>query len=129
MQGTQGNYADPNANVRREVGHLTVAGNGTVSGRSFFHQKVRLKAVHARVITAGTSNSPGHAWTVKHGTTSIGLLAAGTIAADGSVASVTGLDRAIASGDKLSVTNGTDVTGVGFVIYEFDVEPDAVYSA
>jgi len=130
MQGTQvGNYTAPNANVRREQCVLSVAGAAGVSGRFQHFQKIRLKAVHARVVTAGTSASPGHALTIKHGTTSIGLLAAGTIAAGGSIASVTGLDRAIASMDLLSLTNGTDATGVALVNYEYEVEQDAIFSA
>lgn len=120
-------YDHPNVVVRREDNFLTVAGNGAVGARFATFQKKRLKAVHAMVVAAGTSNSPGNALTIKHGTTSIGLLALGTRTA-GEVVSVTGLDRSIGSMELLSCTNGTDATGVALVSYEYHIERDAAQS-
>lgn len=121
-------YDKPNATIRREDCFLTVAGAAAVGARFATYQKKRLKAVHATVVTAGTSNSPGHALTIKNGTTSIGLLALGTQTA-GSIVSATGLDNAVASMALLSVTNGTDATGVALVTYEYHMEHDASQSA
>lgn len=120
-------YDNPNALVRRDANFLSVAGNGTVGGRFWTFQKRRLKAVHALVVTAGTSTSPGHALTIKNGTTSIGLLALGTQTA-GSIVSATGLDASVPASTLLSVTNGTDATGVANVTYEYHYEYDAVRS-
>lgn len=118
-----GSYDDPNFRVRREAFQRTAAGNGGVmTFRSY--QAIRMKAIHGFVLVAGTSNSPGHALTVKQGTTSIGLLALGTNTAGVSTSlplNVTGT-----AGEQFSVTNGTDATGTAEVIWEYEVLPDAV---
>jgi hypothetical protein len=121
-------YDNPNATIRREDSFLSVAGAAGVSCRFVTYQAKRLKAVHAMVVTAGSSNSPGHALTIKNGTTSIGLLALGTQTA-GALVSVTGLNASVASLGLLSMTNGTDATGVALVTYEYHMDHDAAVSS
>lgn len=121
-------YDSPNSSVRREWYGATAAGSGTVGVKFRTFQAAKLMAVHAIVLVAGTSTSPGHALTIKHGTTSIGLLAMGTATA-GSVVSNVAVDETLAAFDQVSVTNGTDVTGTAEVIYEYQVSPDAALSA
>lgn len=118
-------YAHANNTIRREQPILTVAGNGTVGARFAHFQKVRLKAAHAIVVTAGTSTSPGSALTLKNGTTSIGLLATGTVVAGGTVSALA-LNSDLSSLVVASATNGTDATGVALVVWEYEVLPDSV---
>ena len=118
-------YDSPNAVVRREHFSTTTAGNGAINRfRSF--QKAKLLAVHAIALVAGTT--AGHTLTIKHGTTSIGLITLTTSAA-GSVVSNTTVDATLASLDEVSLTNGTDATGTANVIYEYQVLQDAAVSA
>jgi len=121
-------YDHPNCIIRREATYQTTAGNGAVSARFASFQKARLKAVHTQVITAGTSAGAGNSLILKQGTTALATFTLGTTAA-GAIQSATGLDAALASGDVLSVTNGTDATGLNLVTYEFEVLPDAVQSS
>lgn len=120
-------YDSPNSTVRREHHQTSVAGNGAIAYFRQF-QKMRLRAVHAAVKVAGTSNSPGHALTVKHGTTALGTFALGT-SAQGVTSSIQSLDRTVEALGQLSVTNGTDATGTAEVIWEFETLPDAVQSS
>ncbi len=118
-------YDNPNYTMRREQSFLTVAGNAAVSARMINFQKMRLKKVHARVVTAGTS--AGHAVNVYHGTTSIGSISLGTSAA-GSTGSSAALNRTVDSLEQVNIVNGTDATGVAVVSYEYEVLPDASQS-
>lgn len=115
-------YDDPDYTIRREQSMLTVAGNAAVSARMINFQKMRLKKVHARVVTAGTS--AGHALNIYHGTTSIGAISLGTSAA-GATASSAALNRTVDSLEQVNIVNGTDATGVAVVNYEFETLPDA----
>jgi hypothetical protein len=117
-------YDHPNAETRREACLQTVAGAAGVSARFASFQKARLFAVHAQVVTAGTSAGAGNVLIVKQGTTALGTFTQGTDAA-GTKQSITGLNAALASGDVLSTTNGTDATGNALVTYEYEVENDA----
>lgn len=118
-------YSDPNFTVRREFAGITTAGATTegVKFRSF--QALKLKKAHVAAITAGTN--AGHGYDVYHGTTSIGTMSLGTGAA-GTVAHSGLLDRVVASMDQISVKSLVDATGVGHVVYEFEVTSDAVAS-
>lgn len=118
-------YDHPNHIIRREQSFLTVAGNGTSSARMLNFQKLRLKKVHARVVTAGTA--AGHALNVYHGTTSIGAISLGTSAA-GVTGSSAELNRTVESLELLAITNGTDATGVALVSYEYEYLPDGTPS-
>lgn len=121
-------YDSPNAVVTREQFAIVGAAASTEAGKFRSFQAAKLKAVHAVVTVAGTSNSPGHAYTIKHGTTSIGLLAMGTQTA-GSIVTNTSVNETLATLDQVSVTSGTDATGAAHIVYEFQVAHDAVASA
>ncbi len=118
-------YDTPNHTIRREQAFLTVAGNAAVSARMINFQKLRLKKVHARAVTAGTS--AGHAVNVYHGTTSIGAISLGTSAA-GSTGSTAALNRTVESLEQVNIVNGTDATGVAVVSYEYEYLPDGTQS-
>lgn len=118
-------YSDANSTVRREVDRITVAGATTEGAKFRAFQKTKLKAVHAAVITAGTA--AGHGYDVYHGTTSIGTIALGTSAA-GVAASSAVLNREIGSMEQVSVKSLADIVGVAHVVYEFEVQHDAVQS-
>jgi hypothetical protein len=117
-------YDHPNCIVRREASFLTTAGAAGVGARFCMFQKIKLKAVHAAVVTAGTSAST-NTLIVKNGTTALGTMTLGTSTAGALVNSAT-LNTEIASMSVLSVTNGADVVGVAMVSYEYEVQPDAV---
>ena len=118
-------YDDPNSQVRREAFFTTAAG-ATTDGAKFRHfQAMRLKKVHAAVLTAGTAT--GHGYTIKNGTTSIGTIALSTSAA-GVTASSGLLDSTVAALGQVMVTSLTDATGVAQIIFEYEVTPDAVES-
>lgn len=116
-------YSDPNAVVRREADRITVAGATTEGAKFRMFQKFKLKRVHAAVITAGTN--AGHGLDVYHGTTSIGTIALGTSAA-GATASSAALNREVGSMEQVSVKSLADATGVAHVVYELEVQHDAV---
>lgn len=121
-------YDSPNAVITREhCAPPTTAGIGAVSARFRSFQAARLKAVHAIVVTAGTSTAAGHTLTLKHGTTSIAAFALGTTVAGGTVSKTT-LNEALAPLDEISITNGTDATGVAQILYEYSVNDGAVQS-
>lgn len=123
-------YDDPNAVIREERSFLTVAGANGVSNKHAYFQKRRINAVHAIVVTAGTSAGAGNAVIVKGGpagTTAIATVTLGTLTAGQSVDVAVGSD--IASKDQLNFTNGTDATGVALVVLELQQYPDAVRSA
>jgi hypothetical protein len=118
-------YDNPEYQIRRTACYETAAGNGAVGAKFASFQKLRLKAAHAIVTTAGTS--AGHTLTIKNGTTALGTMTLGTSAA-GVTASVTGLDSTVESLAQLTATNGTDATGKALVVYEYEVHPDTTES-
>jgi len=120
-------YDHPNGIVRREALGQTEAGGGaTTEYAKFSHfQKMKLKKAHAVVTTAGTVT--GHGFDVYNGTTSIGTIALGTSAAL-SGASSGALDSAVAALGQVSVKSLADATGKATIIYEYQVDNDAVQS-
>ena len=119
-------YDAPDYIIRREQCMPPTTAGATTEGAKFrAFQAMRLKKVHAGVITAGTNT--GHGYDVYHGTTSIGTIALGTSAA-GSAASSGLLDRAVETMQQVSVKSLVDATGVAQIVYEFEVRPDAVES-
>lgn len=116
-------YDDPNFAIRREVEKITVAGATTEGAKFRSFMKMRLKKVHAAVITAGTADA--HGYDVYHGTTSIGTIAVGTATA-GSAAHSATLNRTVDTMEQVSVKSLADVVGVAHIVYEFEVVPDAV---
>ncbi len=118
-------YADANATVRREADRITVAGATTEGAKFRSFQKAKLVKVHAAVITAGTA--AGHGYNVFQGTTSVGAIALGTSAA-GVVASSAELNLDIASMEQVSVKSLADTVGVAHIVYEYEVQHDALQS-
>jgi hypothetical protein len=118
-------YADANSTVRREADRITVAGATTEGAKFRSFQKIKLKQVHAAVITAGTATA--HGYNVFQGTTSVGAIALGTSAAGASASSGV-LDLSVASMEQLSVKSLADVVGVAHIVYEYEVLHDAVQS-
>lgn len=120
----QHTYSDPNCTIRREYCAPPTTAGATTEGAKFrSFQKMRLKAAHAVVITAGTATT--HGYDVYHGTTSIGTIALSTSAAGVAASSAT-LDRPVASLEQVSVKSLADATGVAQIVYEFEVVSDAV---
>ena len=119
-------YDSPNYQTRREQSHLMVAGATTESARMINFQRLRLKKVHAHVVTAGTATT--HAINIYHGTTSIGAIAISTATALSTFSS-SALNRTVEALDRLAVRTGADATGVCMVAYEFELLPDGVASA
>lgn len=119
-------YDNPDYTIRREHCSPPTTAGATTEGSKFQHfQAIRLKKAHAIVITAGTATT--HAYTIKNGTTSVGLITLSTSAA-GVVASSGAIDSTVTSMAKVSATSGADATGVAQIVYEFEVTPDAVES-
>jgi len=120
-------YSEPNAVVRREHFAAACGGDATTEyGKFRSFQKMKLKKVHAVVTTAGTA--AGHKLDVFHGTTSVGTISLGTSAAGVTASSAT-LNRAVAALEQVSVKSGADADGIADVIYEFEVDHDAVRTA
>lgn len=118
-------YDDPDFQIVREHCATTVAG-ATTEGAKFRHfQAMRLKKVHAAVVTAGTATT--HGYDVYHGTTSIGQILLGTSTA-GAVGHSALLNRAVGSMEQVSVKSLADADGVAQIVYEFDVRYDSAQS-
>jgi hypothetical protein len=126
-------YDHPNYIVRAEqsLGEST-AGSGTVQTKFSRFQKFRLKSVAVTVTIAGSSASPGAAMTVSRisgtNTTSVGLVPLGTATA-GAVVSSGPINALFASGDIMTLTNGTDGSSKGVIAVEFETLSDAVQTA
>lgn len=119
-------YDEGNFTIRREENAGVAGGGSTTEYAKFRHfQKMRLKAVHVAVETAGTNT--GHGLGIYHGTSSIGAIALSTNAA-GYTASSAVLDETVDSLEQVSVKTLVDATGLARVIYEYEVLPDAVQS-
>lgn len=117
-------YADGNSEVRREYCAPPTTAGATTEGAKFrSFQRMKLKKVHAVVITAGTATTMG--FNVFHGTTSIGTIALSTSTA-GVVASSATLNEVVESMEQVSVKSLADAVGVGQIVYEYEVLHDAV---
>lgn len=88
--------------------------------------KSKLRAVHGRVATAGTSASD-NTWQIRDGTNSIGELVAGTTAI-GEILTAT-FDLVLANGSLLNCLRESDNAGLLDISYEYEVMPDAVLSS
>jgi hypothetical protein len=117
-------YADPNFNVRREAAFITVAGATTEGAKFRSFQKIKLKKVHFAVITAGAAGT--HGYRVYHGATAIGANVVLGTAAAGTTGATATLDEVVGSMEQISVKSLDDITGVAHVVYEYEVEHDAV---
>lgn len=116
-------YSDPNPQVRREFSAGEAGGAATTFyGKFRTFQKLKLKAVHAIVSTAGTN--VGHKLDIYHGTTSIGSLALGTSTANTVFHSAT-LNEVVDTMEQVSVKTGADIVGKAEVVYEYHMQHDA----
>jgi len=115
----------PNHEVRREELSDQEAGGAATTEYSKFwsFQKMKLKAAHAVVTTAGTSTA--HGFDVYVGTTSVGSITLGTTAAGGNASSAL-LNQEVAALGQVSVKSLADATGKARIIYEYEVQHDAV---
>ena len=119
-------YDNPEYMIRREQCMPPTTAGATLDGSRFRHfQAVRLKKVHAAVITAGTA--AGHGFTIRNGTTSIGTITLGTSAA-GVTASTALLDSVVLPLGQVVAASLVDATGVAQLVYEYEVINDAVES-
>jgi len=116
-------YTSPDYNINREhcVGEVGGAAT-TVYGKFHSFAATKLKAVHARVTTAGTATT--HALNVYIGTTSVGAIALSTSTA-GSVASLA-LGSDVASLEAVEVKTGADADGKAVVSYEYEYQKAAL---
>lgn len=120
-------YDSPTCTTRREHSSTPAAAAATTESNKFrTFQAMRLKAVHAAVITAGTATT--HGYDVYHGTTSIGTIALSTSTA-GSIGHTATLNRDVGTMEQISVKSLADATGVAQIVYEFDISPGAVQTA
>jgi len=120
-------YDSPDYLIRREQSMAPTTAGATTEGAKFrSFQAMKLKKVHAAVITAGTHADHGYDVYV-NGTTSVGTISLGTAAAK-ALASSALLDLNVATMDQVSVKSLADVVGVAQIVYEFEVRPDAVES-
>ena len=119
-------YSDANYTVRREACSVPTTAGATTEGAKFrSFQKVLLKKVHAAVITAGTN--AGHGYNVFNGTTSIGTISLGTSGTNVTASSGL-LNSEVPALGQMSVKSLVDATGVAQIVYEFEVQHDAVQS-
>lgn len=116
-------YNDANAKERREYAAIAAAGATTEACKFRSFQKMKLKSVHACSVIAGTATT--HGYDVYHGTTSIGTIALSTSAA-GVVAHSNLLNEAVASMEQVSVKSLADATGSAHIVYEYQVDHDAL---
>ncbi len=119
-------YSDPDFTIRREACMPPTTAGATTEGSKFrSFQKMRLKKAHAAVVVAGTATT--HAYTIKNGTTSVGLITLSTNVAGVEVSSGV-INSTVEAMDQVSATSGADATGTAQIVYEFEVLPDAVKS-
>lgn len=122
-----GPYDHPSYITRQQIriGATTAGANGT-SGRTAFTNQMRLRNVTGVVQVAGTSDAPGHAVTIRSGTTSLGVLSFGTAAINGTATSGD-LNTILAAGAVLNFLNGTDATGVANITAEMHTDPSGTW--
>lgn len=123
-------YDHPAYLVPEIVNITTTAGNGAIS-RFVAFTNVILKSVQVTCVTAGTT--AGHTLTFRTitgtgtTTTSIGAVTL-TTNTTGVTTNVPLNNVALARGEMLTITNGTDATGVAAVAVELNVRPGAVFT-
>lgn len=127
-------YDHPAFLARHQFNTTGIVGSIVVQGRFQARARMRIRSASARILTAGTSASPGGAIRLSKvsgtTTTSIGDIPTGTVAANGSaVMADLGLSVGIlGADDMLYVANGTDATMVAAAAIEWEFLPDAVLS-
>lgn len=117
-------YDHPNFTIRREYTAPTVAGAGVVSARFATFQRIKVKALHAVVLIAGTATNNG--LTVMHGTKTLAVVVIGTTPVGGHVTAL--VQESVEEFGVLNCTNGADTQCVCQVIYEYEVKQDTLLS-
>lgn len=120
-------YSAANSTVRREHAPTIPAGGAATTSYNKFRsfQRHKLVKAHAVVVVAGTN--VGHGFDVYSGTSSVGRITLGTLAAGAKVSSGL-INVAVESLDEISIKSLVDATGTAQVIFEYQVLPDAVQS-
>ena len=123
-------YDHPSVLVRRETTVFGAAGTGT-KNRFHHYQKIRLKAAHFVVRTAGTADAFTAAIII--GTATIGTATIGTATAGVTSTLQAGTDnspRGVVGDalDDISATIAGDDTGVVDIAYEYETLHDAAMS-
>lgn len=131
-----GAYDAPQYTVAEVFNLTTTAGANTVQTQKFVaFAALQLKAVQATAITAGTSATTGHCAILKvitaggTTTTAVGTVALGTSSANVTTNTAFASTATMAQGDILTITNGTDATGVIALAIEYRTQPGATYTS
>jgi hypothetical protein len=114
-------YDHPNFVIRREFPTVTTAGAAAVGARFASFQKIRVKAVHAIALVAGTSTN--NSLVVRNGTNVLTTLAMGTSTVGSHISNT--VNEIVDAFGFMSVTNGSDAVGVSAIIYEYEVRVDS----
>lgn len=124
-------YDHPNFLVQRENSGTVAA--ATSSAARFMHfQRARIRAVHLRVVTAGTATATPDDATIRWetfgpgGTTSFAALFYSTNSAQHIMHST--VTATVPANNSVRAVKLLDATGVTDVYYEYEVLPDAVLS-
>lgn len=129
-------YDDRQQDMHLSVsGGATTAGNAANSNRFVAFTAMTLYAAQATVLVAGTSATTGAALILKvltsTGTTTCGTFTLGSSTASTTfnlAASATPGGVALAQGDVVFVTNGTDASSVAAVAYEVGFIPASTFT-
>jgi len=117
-------YDNPNALINREISRNDAGGTATTEYAKFrAHQKGILKNIHLVVTTAGTIDA--HAFEVTVGTATVATMTCGTQTA-GSIISLGDTEQAVAAMEAVALVSKADEDGVVDVVYEYNVDHDAV---
>jgi len=116
-------YDHANNLIRREHYISATAGATTEFGKIRNFQAMKLKAVHATVITAGTATA--HGYDVYSGTTSVGTVTLSTNTAGVQVSAVLS-NAAVAAQDTMHVKSLADATGAADIVLEYETDKAAV---
>ena len=121
-------YDDPKFVARHnQPFRLAAAANGT-KGVFMSYNKLRLRAAHFRITTAGTTTGAAAGYTIRNGTTSLGACVFGT-ESTGVTSSVDLGDAEIASMGVINCLGGADATLVADVTYEYEILQDSAFSS
>jgi len=117
-------YDNPNANINREISRNDAGGAATTEYAKFrAHQKGRLKNVHLIVTTAGTIDA--HAFELTIGAGTVATMTCGTQTA-GSIISLGDTEEAVAAMEAVALVSKADADGIVDVVYEYNVDHDAI---
>jgi len=115
--------------TRQSSVHLTTAGSGAISSRHTAFTAQQAYSVVVSVLVAGTSAANNLAIVQKvsgTATTALATVTMGTATANtvfySTLTNVAG-GVSLIQGDKLQVTNGTDIVGTVTLAYEYSVTP------